>query len=60
MRVDRSKAIRVKTPEGTLYFCSEHCAHTYQHGGHEAATPASTPARGGRRSPVLSFPPGVL
>ena len=35
MRVDRSKAIRVKSAQGTLYFCSEHCAHTYQHAGHE-------------------------
>ncbi len=35
MRVDRSKAVRLKTPEGTLYFCSEQCAHAYQQAGRE-------------------------
>ncbi len=30
MRVDRATALTLQTPEGTLYFCGPHCAHTYQ------------------------------
>ena len=29
MRVDRSKAVTLQTPGGTLYFCGSHCANTY-------------------------------
>ncbi len=30
MRVDRASAVTLQTPQGTLYFCGSHCAHTYQ------------------------------
>jgi uncharacterized protein len=30
MRVDRHKALRAETPDGTAFFCSEHCRDAYQ------------------------------
>jgi uncharacterized membrane protein YraQ (UPF0718 family)/YHS domain-containing protein len=30
MRVDRHKALRRETPDGTVFFCSEHCRDAYE------------------------------
>jgi len=30
MRVDRATALTLQTPDGVLYFCSPHCARTYE------------------------------
>ncbi len=31
MRVDRAHALPLRTDDRTLYFCSEHCLHSYEH-----------------------------
>jgi uncharacterized membrane protein YraQ (UPF0718 family)/YHS domain-containing protein len=30
MRVDRARAVTVRSGRGTFYFCSEHCRHTFE------------------------------
>ena len=37
MRVDRSKALRVEGPDGTVFFCSEHCRDAYKIPAHDNA-----------------------
>ena len=37
MRVDRSKALRVEGPDGTVFFCSEHCRDAYKIAAHDNA-----------------------
>jgi len=41
MQVDRAAALRLDTPDGPVYFCSEHCRDTFAaangHAGHEGA-----------------------
>jgi uncharacterized protein len=34
MRVDRSKAVRSEGPQGTVFFCSEHCRDAYETAAH--------------------------
>ena len=36
MQVDRAKAVRMTVAGETLYFCSEHCRHSYEHGRPDA------------------------
>jgi uncharacterized membrane protein YraQ (UPF0718 family)/YHS domain-containing protein len=55
MRVDRARAVRVRTKDGTLYFCSEHCARTYAQGRHEDGHPV---APEGGHAPPAPAPPG--
>jgi len=54
MRVDRARAVRVRTNDGTLYFCSEHCAHTYAQGG---SVDAHHVASEGCHAPAAPAPP---
>jgi uncharacterized membrane protein YraQ (UPF0718 family) len=44
MKVDRAKAVRRQVGDRTLYFCSEHCAHSFDPG----ANAESTTPEGGR------------
>jgi YHS domain-containing protein len=49
MRVDRAKAISRRVRGRTVYFCSEHCAHSYERAN--AATAASRPAAASSQYP---------
>ena len=43
MTVDRAKAIMRRTPQGTVYLCSEHCAHQFDVARAAPGTPAHAP-----------------
>jgi YHS domain-containing protein len=44
MRVDRNKAVRGEGPQGTVFFCSEHCRDAYEIGARDDAPRALTGA----------------
>jgi uncharacterized membrane protein YraQ (UPF0718 family)/YHS domain-containing protein len=45
MKVDRSRALTARSGDRTLYFCSPHCLHTFEHAGGAAAHPPEVPNR---------------
>jgi uncharacterized membrane protein YraQ (UPF0718 family)/YHS domain-containing protein len=47
MRVDRHKALRSETPDGTAYFCSEQCRDAYEAGARSDAQSERAPAGSG-------------
>ncbi|MGZ4217002.1 MAG: permease [Solirubrobacteraceae bacterium] len=53
MRVDRHKALRSETPDGTVFFCSEHCRDAYEIGARQGASSESTLAGFGARANSL-------
>ena len=42
MRVDRHKALRSETPDGTVFFCSEQCRDAYEIGARQDTSSEST------------------
>jgi YHS domain-containing protein len=44
MRVDRHKALRSEGPNGTAFFCSEHCRDAYEVGARDHVSQAPDPA----------------
>ncbi|MGZ4227933.1 MAG: permease [Solirubrobacteraceae bacterium] len=53
MRVDRHKALRSETPDGTVFFCSEQCRDAYEIGARQDASSESTLAGFGARANSL-------
>jgi uncharacterized protein len=47
MRVDRSKALRERTSNGTAFFCSEDCRRAYEHDGEAHAVASAVSGTGG-------------
>jgi uncharacterized protein len=50
MRVDRSKALRSESPDGTVFFCSEHCREAYESTAREDVSRDRIPAGSGARA----------
>jgi uncharacterized membrane protein YraQ (UPF0718 family)/YHS domain-containing protein len=53
MRVDRHKALRSETPEGTAFFCSEQCRDAYETAAGQDAPRERAPARFGAHANSL-------
>jgi hypothetical protein len=53
MRVDRHKALRSETPEGTASFCSEQCRDAYETAARQDAARERVPARFGAHANSL-------
>jgi uncharacterized membrane protein YraQ (UPF0718 family)/YHS domain-containing protein len=53
MRVDRHKALRGETPQGTAFFCSEHCRVAYETAARQDAPRERAPAGFGAQANSL-------
>jgi YHS domain-containing protein len=53
MRVDRYKALRSETPQGTAFFCSEQCRDTYETAARQDAPGERAPTRFGAHANSL-------